>query len=106
MKFAFDYDDVISTDPVFFSVLTNALQAKGHKIYILSDLDEDNRNQREEELQQDNIFYDELVITSKKAEYCRKSKIDYAIDDLAEEYYPDSPHTKISIVDIKKKITT
>ena len=106
MKFAIDYDDVISADPVFFSAITNALQAQGHEIYILTDFDEKFRNQREEELQQDNIFYDELIITSNKGEFCSKTKIDYAIDDLVEEYYPDSPHTKISIVDIKKEITT
>jgi hypothetical protein len=106
MKFAIDYDDVISADPVFFSVLTNALQAKGHEVYILSNIEENYRSQREEDLQQDNIFYTELIITSKKGEYCRKTKIDYAIDDLAEKYYPASPHTKISIVDIKKRITT
>jgi hypothetical protein len=106
MKFAIDYDDVISAEPLFFSVMTNALKAQGHKIYILTDFVEHYRNHREEELQQDNIFYDELIITSRKAEFCRENKIDYAIDDLAEEYYPDSPHTKISVVDIKKKITT
>jgi hypothetical protein len=106
MKFAIDYDDIISAEPVFFSALTNALQAQGHKIYILTDFEESNRKQREEELQQDNIFYDELIITSKKSEFCRETKIDYAIDDLAERHYPDSPHIKISIVDIKKKIAT
>jgi hypothetical protein len=106
MKFAIDYDDVISLDPTFFLVLTQALKAQDHEMYIVSDFDEYFRNQREEELRHDQIVYDKLIITSKKTEFCKANGIDYAIDDLAEEYYTTSTFTKVSIVRINKQITT
>ena len=102
MNFAFDYDDVISAEPDFFSVITQALKKQGHMIYVLTDFDEYYRKQRESELKKFGISYDELVINSNKSEYCKKHNIDYAIDDLAEEYYPDLKLTNLSIVKINQ----
>lgn len=86
MKFAFDVDGVITETPELYSVITAALKASGHSVYILTDFDEHFRQQRIDDLASMGIVYDELVITSKKEEFMRDNKIDFGFDDDCEYY--------------------
>jgi len=90
LKIALDVDGVISEAPAFFATLTHALQSAGHQIFIVTDHDEHFRAEREAELHDWGIAYDELVIVGDKEEFCRARGVDFALDDDVVEYYPHS----------------
>ena len=102
MKFAIDVDGVIGEQPEFFAVLTKALRAAGHFVYIVTDFDEHFRDQRVAELQEYGVEYDELVITAQKQEFCRSNGVDFAIDDDAREYFPSCEGPFVGIVKIPR----
>lgn len=101
MKIAIDVDGVITEAPELFAAISKGLKDSGHYICILTDFDEAYRTQREKELAEYGICYDELIITGDKAEYCIENSIDYAFDDLP-EYYMDHSRTPINIINLKE----
>ncbi len=98
MKIAFDVDGVISEAPAFFATLTRALRAAGHEVYVITDHDEYYREQREAELREWGIDYDELVIAGQKERFCHQHGIHFAIDDAALEYFPNSRIVALGLV--------
>jgi ribonucleotide monophosphatase NagD (HAD superfamily) len=86
MKFAFDFDGVISEMPELFATLTKALKAAGHEIYIVTDFDEQYRSYRENELAEFDITYDHLIITGNKQHFMQQEHIKFAFDDDPEYY--------------------
>ncbi len=98
MKLALDFDGVITEAPSFFATVTHALRAAGHEIYIVTDHDEHYRSQREAELRDLGIAYDELVIRGQKERYCQEQDIRFALDDDAVEYYPNSRVVQLGLV--------
>jgi hypothetical protein len=86
MKFAFDFDGVISEMPELFSTLTNALKSANHEIFIVTDFDEAYRAYREKELSEMSIAYDHLIITGNKQQFMNKEGIRFAFDDDPEYY--------------------
>lgn len=88
MKFAFDFDGVISEMPELFSTLTIALKSVGHEIFIVTDFDENYRHFRESELAAMSIAYDHLIITGSKQTFMQQEGISFAFDDDP-EYYND-----------------
>jgi len=57
-------------------------------IYIITDYDDHYRSEREKDLVQWAIAYNELVIRGGKERFCQQHGIEFAIDDDAVEYYP------------------
>jgi len=88
MNIAFDYDDTLYLAYDLFSVITNALIAAGHKIYIITHIEEQYRTYRENELKQHNIAYTELIISGNKLYECQKRGIEYIFDDCS-DYFKD-----------------
>ena len=77
MKIAIDLDYTIdaSRESIeFFSVLTNLLIPE-HKIYILTDTEEESEQDIACYLDHLAIDYNEIVITDKKAQYIRDNRI-------------------------------
>ncbi len=101
MKIAIDVDGVITEAPDFFSVLTRSLKADGHLVFIVTDFDEHFRKDREKELDEYGIAYDELVITADKEQFCRENNIDYAIDDDAEYFPRAAASTNLNLFTLK-----
>ncbi len=101
MKIAIDVDGVITEAPDFFSALTKSLKAAGHSVFIVTDFDEHFRKDREKELDEYGIAYDELVITADKEQFCRENRIDYALDDDV-EYFPGAvSNTSLNLFTLK-----
>jgi hypothetical protein len=77
MKIAIDLDNTIdvSRESIeFFSILTNLLIPE-HKIYILTDTEEESEQDVASYLDYLAIDYNEIVITDKKSQYIRDNKI-------------------------------
>lgn len=100
MRIAFDIDDTITRCPEFFSVISKALRAAGHKVYIISYRED--RGFADEDLAECGVSYDELILFADyerksggsqtwqdeagnwKAEVCRRHEIDVLFDDMPE----------------------
>ncbi|MBP7935413.1 MAG: hypothetical protein KA354_12275 [Phycisphaerae bacterium] len=100
MRIAFDIDDTITRCPEFFAVISKALRAAGHKVYIISYRED--RGFAEEDLAECGVSYDELILFADderkaggakswqdeagrwKAEVCRQLEIDVLFDDMPE----------------------
>ena len=88
MKIGIDLDNTInenSTTISFFSFITNAMKGKW-EIFIITNRDNSEKSKQEtiKELNEHNIYYDELVITSDKHNYIIKNNINVYIDDTDE----------------------
>lgn len=101
MKIAFDYDDTIDLAYPFFSVITNSLIACGHEVYIVTDIMEEDRSFRTNQLIENNIAYTGLIITSDKLYECQKRGIEYIFDDC-EDYYVDLNPVWLQLFSIPK----
>ena len=88
MKIAFDYDDTLDVAYGLFSVVTHALIAAGHDVYIITHIIEEYRDFRLKQLKEHNIAYTELVISGDKLYECQKRGIEYIFDDCA-SYFKD-----------------
>jgi hypothetical protein len=100
MHIAFDIDDTITRCPQFFSIISKALRASGHKVYIISYRED--REFAEEDLAEHGITFDELVLPSEqelhrstsqtwkqeaaqwKAEVCRRLGVEVFFEDMPE----------------------
>jgi hypothetical protein len=93
MRVAFDVDDTITRCPEFFALLSRALQAGGHSVFIITYRED--RPETEQELRAWGIQYDELVTPTDrdlqergfyrwKAEACRLRKVDIFFEDMPE----------------------
>lgn len=100
MRIAFDIDGTITCCPEFFSVVSKALIAAGHKVYVISYRED--REFAEQDLAEYGVVFDELVLPSEqewqrsggenwrqeigqwKAEACRRLGIDLLFDDMPE----------------------
>lgn len=98
MRIAFDIDDTITRCPEFFAVVTKALMASGHKVYIVSY--REYRGFAEEDLAEHCVSFDELVLPTEeelrrtppsgwranaarwKADVCRRLQIDVLFEDM------------------------
>ena len=77
MKIAIDLDSTITASresSEFFSILTNLLIAE-HKIYILSNTEEESEQDIACYLDYLGVDYNEIVITDKKADYIKNNRI-------------------------------
>ncbi len=100
MNIAFDLDGTITRSPAFFSVISKALVASGHSVFIVTW-----REDREfalEDLAEHGITFSQLVLPSEqqirgigyqqwkaaaaqwKAEVCRTLKVDVFFEDMPE----------------------
>ncbi len=93
MRVAFDVDDTITRCPEFFSLLSRALKAAGHRVFIITYREGSPDTQRE--LRDWGIEYDTLVTPTDeeldahgffqwKADACRRLKIDIFFEDMPE----------------------
>ena len=98
MNIALDLDDTISRCPPFFSILSKAFIASGHKVYVITHRED--RAFAAEDLAAYGISYDELILPTVeefqrntsgewrtsigawKAEMCRRLEVDVCIDDM------------------------
>lgn len=98
MRIAFDIDDTITRCPEFFAVVSRALRAEGHRVYVVSYRED--RGFAEEDLAEHCISFDELVLPTEdelrraepsewranaarwKAEVCRTLAIDVLFEDM------------------------
>jgi hypothetical protein len=60
MRIAFDIDDTITRCPQFFAVVSKALMAAGHKVYIVSHRED--RGFTEEDLAEYCVCFNELIL--------------------------------------------
>jgi len=100
VNIAIDVDGVITAAPDFWAVVTAALRRAGHRVYVISDFAEAFRPHRERELADYGIDYDAFEITSAKQDFCRANGIDFAIDDQADEYFPDVPAIALALIPV------
>lgn len=91
MKIALDFDDTITISPEFFTAFVKAMRKDGHEIHIVTDSVPYYENIVREQLKHFGIEYDAIKVTGEKLTYCRENDIDFAIDDLAHEYYQAIP---------------
>lgn len=100
MQIGLDIDGTITRCPQFFAVVSKALMAAGHKVYIVSYRED--RGFAEEDLAEHGVSYDELILPTAaelrrvqptawrahaaqwKAEVCRKLGIEILFEDLPE----------------------
>ena len=93
MRVAFDVDDTITRHLELFSLLSHALRAARHKVFIITFRED--RDATEAELRDWNIVYDELVMPNDqelsqlgffrwKAVACRRRKVDIFFEDMPE----------------------
>jgi len=99
-RIAFDIDDTITRCPQFFAVISKALRAAGHKVYVISYRED--REFAEQDLADYGVLYDELALPSQaemhsappgewknaaarwKADVCRRLAIDVFFEDVPE----------------------
>ena len=77
MKLALDLDSTITASKQsieFFSILTHLLIAE-HRIYIITNREPNTEQEIAEELDYLGIEYNEIIITSKKAEFIKENGI-------------------------------
>jgi hypothetical protein len=103
MKVAIDYDDTLDQCPEFFADLSAAVKAAGGEVHIVTHITEFQRPIREEELKHNNIQYDVLACTGDKLGYCEKVGIDFAFDDVGQEYFKRGADGYFPIWSFKKK---
>ncbi len=89
-KIGIDLDNTITASEeseTFFTLITNALKGKA-KIYIITNRTNSKASRKSviKELSKMNIYYDELIITDKKAEYMLDEGISVYFDDT-DEYF-------------------
>ena len=100
MRVGFDIDNTITRCPQLFAVISKALMASGHQVYIVSYRED--RGFAEEDLAEYGVSFDELVIPAEdelrrmppsqwrtnaarwKAEVCRRLEIDVLFEDMPE----------------------
>ena len=107
MKLAFDFNDTtrVENGP-FFSAITRALRRDGHKIYIITDsftgydsnISKDLYKQRRKKLFEMGIYYNLLIITGDKEEFCKKEGIDYMIDNRPNLYFTNSEVIHLQLI--------
>ena len=92
MNIGIDIDFTITfseESAAFFSLITNLLKGNA-KIFIITNRGTDNKEKTEKELSELNIYYDELVITAKKAEYIIENDVSVYFEDT-DEYFLNLP---------------
>jgi hypothetical protein len=99
MNVGFDIDDTITRCPEFFGIISKALRAVGHRVYVISWRED--REFAEQDLAECGISFDELVLPPQellyaasgdwkaeaarwKSEVCRKLKVDVFFEDMPE----------------------
>jgi uncharacterized HAD superfamily protein len=87
MKVALDIDGTISEHPEFFAVLSAALRAAGHQVFVLTYRDSARLEATKAHLAAWRIEFDELVIAPSleaKGELCGALGVDLFFDDQDE----------------------
>ena len=94
MRVALDIDDTITRCPTFFSLISKALIAAGHDVFVISY--RQNREAAEQELKSEyDIAFNEIILPTKeeldkegffgwKANACRRLSIDIFFEDMPE----------------------
>jgi hypothetical protein len=93
MNVAFDIDDTITRCPQFFALISQALKAAGHGVYIISY--RSGQGAVEQEMDSYGIVFDRVVLPSDedfdrfgfyewKVHACRELKIDIFFEDMPE----------------------
>ena len=65
MRIAFDIDDTITRCPEFFAIISKALIASGHRVYVLTYRED--REFAEQDLAERGVVFDELVLPTEQA---------------------------------------
>jgi hypothetical protein len=87
MKVALDIDGTISEHPRFFAILSAALRAAGHQVFVLTYRDSGCADSTKAQLRAWGIQFDELVISPSleaKGELCGSLGVDLFFDDQDE----------------------
>lgn len=97
MKIGIDLDNTITANEksfTFFSLLTNLFSQNGNNIYIITHREDtlESLIQIEEILENNNIYYDEIIITGEKKEVILRKKIEVYFDDT-DEYFLELPES-------------
>ena len=90
MKIGVDLDATISAYPAFFKFFTKVMRDAGCKIYIITDRMAGSEKQVVKELENYEISYDIIKITTDKERYILKEGITVLFDDK-DEYFQDLP---------------
>lgn len=93
MKIGIDLDNTINNNEdtiKFFSFLTNSLRYTQSQIYIITNREKEYRDKTVSELKELGIYYDHLIITSKKEEVIMTNNINIYFDDT-DEYFLSIP---------------
>jgi hypothetical protein len=91
MNVGLDLDETITEMPWMFSLITTGLKAAGHKVYILTYRDSEERQRTVEELVDHSIVYDQLYVAPAdvdapewKAKMATELHLDVMFDDAPE----------------------
>lgn len=92
MKIAVDLDATITAYPMFFSLLTDALAKAGHEIYIITDRPPDTEDSVQALLEDCDITWHHIKITSDKEHYILSEGIEAIFDDsdVYFQYLPEN----------------
>ena len=95
LKIGIDLDDCITYKPDFFQLFTHAMKDKA-EIHIITNREQTPQSEQNtiEQLEELNIFYHHLKITSDKAKYILENNITIYIDDT-DEYFLDLPESVV-----------
>jgi uncharacterized HAD superfamily protein len=101
MKIGIDLDNTITECPDFFSLMTNAFSPFA-EIFIITNREKSAKSLQEIELELEkmNVFYQKIIITSEKADFIIKNKIDIFFDDT-DEYFLELPE-KVKVFKIRE----
>lgn len=94
IKIGIDFDNCITADKnskAFFRVICHLLIPE-YEIHIITNRDEDSRQDTIKELEELGIHYSKLVITDRKSEHILKEGINIYFDD-SDEYFISLPET-------------
>lgn len=97
MKIALDFDNTItcSRESIeFFSILTHLL-CPSHKIYIITDAEPQTHQLIAEELDDLEIDYSEIVITSNKAQFIKENNITIYFEDTDDYFLELGPEVTV-----------
>lgn len=114
MTFGLDIDETITRCPPLFAVLSRALIAEGHKVYVITFRDDSDRETTEVDLREYGIHYSKLIMAGDddlcgsrfykwKADVCRRLRVDVLFEDMP-EVVNELPASTIAFVPLDREL--